>query len=812
MCKTHTLLSNQVAYNSLFGNDPISKNNTLGLATYGLMKVTGLVNTATDKDFTFENSKITYQPDFPAPTGSAAAPSISRVKLGDQQAFIGKYASVYVQVKTTMTNAGSGFNLAATVTPTNEVLKVYSSELTLADTNVIVSTNGTNVFKLFADRGFVSKIDYDTSAATTAGTKTKFYYNDQIVSVLISDVLPANLEDYSKSPIGAKTGTSTISSTAADLLFKAMAKKGNVVQISDLDNDGYADVVYVTEYTAAKVTRVTKDNITFSVNFDLNGTPTRIWKFDDMVGADDLKVDDYAYGYVDSNGKLLLQIPTTVDVKITSEGSASANNIKADGKTYDFAGFTTLSSVSATAIDPTNEVTLFLDAYGYIVAADLIDAQTSIAYVLNIDDLSGVAPQVRLLLTDGTTVVGRIDEAYNGTTKVITGTAPFTSTAPVVKYSVSDAGYKITTVISTTLAAGTDIVPKVATIGSVTGILASDSTVYVDGKGKTTYTGYKNIPTFDMTSPAKGAVYVKDTDTTATYVFVVDAANTKGLEGQFVVYSLSSGYQKGDKVYTLNVLTTNGIELKTFDLTSAPLSGLAIGHAYLTDTTKTVDGNSDVIATLKGTGVNFRTGTGGTIDGSYKVVAGNIDTYGAGVVRVGTTNFQITSDTMVYEIEVNTAGTNYTAVDVGTLNSYKTDEVTHRIGVIYKEASSGTSVASIIVVFKGEISLAVYTGVGTFSPGYVAPATAAAAGGCTVAAPVAGAITKDAVTYTGGTYTFALGTGSTVVGVVTVTAATGAFDIAADVGNVAGTTVVIDWTYTDGIYSDTGSITVTVTA
>ena len=786
----NTLFSNQVAYNTLFGNDPISKNNTLGLATYGLLKITGLVNTATDKDFTFETTTIEYAPELP--TGA-----ITRVRLGNQEAFIGKYASVYVQVKTTMTNAGSGWQLAATVTATNEVLKVYSSELTLADTNVIVSTNGTNLFKLFVDKGFVSKLDID---GTTVNTK--FYYNDLPVTVASTDLNATNMENYYKTPIGAKAAPNlaTISTSAADALFKAAAKKGNVVQISDLDNDGLADIVYVTDYTAAKVTRVTSTNITFSVAYG----GERTWKVEEIVGADGLKVDDYVYGYVDSNDKLLLQAPSSVDAKITREGTS---NIVADGKTYEFAGFG-LVGTGSSMIDPGKEVTLFLDVYGYVVAADLIDEATSIAFVVNHDGLGGVAPQIRLLLADGTTVVARIDKVVDVTgATVVSGSIQY----EVVKYSISDAGYKITQITGWDPTTGATIAPKEADID---GHLAGDNTVFIDGENKTTYTGYKTIPTFDMTG-AHGAVYTKAGDATASYVFISGAKNTMGVDGLFVVFSTSAGYSKGDKIFSLNVITANGVESKTFDEKFDPRTPgsapLVVGGIYNATATKTVSGEAGIIDTV-GAARPWASTPAAVVPGQtkYSTVYGQIAANGAGVVQVGAATFQVTNDTAIFEVEAD--GTNFKAVDAGSLDSYWSDgEFTRNITVVYDNGGTiATKPAVMIIVQETEISLVPLTYVLANNTGAATTVVAAGADIGTIAVTGTGAATAASGDFTAAVTTAGGGFAAGDALVVTYAAGVATISHTAGVATVTTGSAVVTLTHTAS--GETATLTITTTA
>ena len=713
----NTLFSNQVAYNSLFGNDPISKNNTLGLATYGLVKITGLVEKATDKDVTFITNTVESTPEV-LTNAAPPAQAINNFKLGGQQAFIGQYATGYIQVRTTMTNAGSGFNLAATVTPTNTIIKVYSSELTLADTNVFVSTDGTNLHKLFNGSTAVSKLDYSGTTAAPV-LDTAFYYNDALLTIgttgdlTLDDLVPANLEDFYKTiRVLGYTG----SSARAAAILNAIAGKGNIVQISDTNNDGFADVVYITDYTAVKVTRVTKDEITFNVALGGNGVPaTTKWKLENVVGAEDLKVDDYAYGYVTTGEKLLLNTPTSEDVKIASETSSA---IRADGNTYSFS-YRSLSGVNHKDIVPDNEVTLFLDANGYIIAADLIEGANNFAMVLLVDGGTSVVRQVKLLLTDGTTIVGTIDKLVNEAGATITSLAP----GNVVKYAVNDnSTLKVTHVVTgvTPIAADATISTNQVSIGGAYGT-ASDSTIFADGGSKTSYTGYKAIPKFVIDNSVKGefgAVYTKPGDSTASYVFISDSATTMGADALFVVFATSgsaANVETFPKYYSMNVITAEGVVRKDFDRTTAALSSMAAGNIYVAASSAVVDGVTVIasVDTAKTNPWSHLTNTpaegkllGGVAGGDFKAAHGTLTMADAGVftikdTTVTTGTYRIDDTTMVVEIAADGKAT-----DVGygiNLSTYM-NEKTRNLTVITNvpSATTTTPTAKIIVIHNAD--------------------------------------------------------------------------------------------------------------
>ena len=685
----NTLFANQVAYNTLFGNEPISKNNTLGLATYGLVKVTGLVQRADERSVYFINNEVT--PD----DGSTNGLSIPTFRLGNQHAFIGKYATGYVKVRTNTVPAGNGWNLAATVVPTANVLEVYSSALVEADVNVFVSVNGTNLFNLFHGRNAVAKIEAAYTGTAITGLETEFFYNDVLVSGVTTALLTAGLvEDHYKSA----PDKIELTNATDRFIANAVARKGVIVQVSDLNNDGYAEVVYITEYTAAQVTNVSSTSVSFSTKFAGYASSPAIdknrWDKVDIVGAEDLKVDDYAYGYVNTEGKLVLMAAEQTDAKIAS--ITVDKNFAADGTRYEFAGYTTPEGMSDADIRVNFEVSIFTDSNGYVLAVDKIKGTAKYAFVIASDQFNtatpgaNIYPLARLLLTDGTTVRVEMDLSSFGT-----GITTHTSLiGKIVEYTVNtDGTYDIDLASPVaTIAMGDEIKTNNTRINTIP---VDNATVFVDGMAKTTYTGIRNVPNFTIAKNDSAAAFL-NRDGVAEYVFISDNDSSLGIDGLFVV--VNTDISQYDKFFTMNVITADGVVAKSFENKFRPGTGttpLVLGNAYVATGLKTIDG-TEVYSSLTA-GANVYSGAT-TVGTDFQIARGNVTALGNGIIKVGSDSFLYSAD--VPEVGVNTADSKLKATLDGIefSSNSSSDYTTQVIVISAKPATSTASRAATIVI------------------------------------------------------------------------------------------------------------------
>jgi S-layer homology domain. len=802
----NTLFANQVAYNTLFGNEPISKNNTLGLATYGLVKVTGLVQRADERSVYFINNEVT--PD----DGSTNGLSIPTFRLGNQHAFIGKYATGYVKVRTNTVPAGNGWNLAATVVPTANVLEVYSSALVEADVNVFVSVNGTNLFNLFHGRNAVAKIEAAYTGTAITGLETEFFYNDVLVSGVTTALLTAGLvEDHYKSA----PDKIELTNATDRFIANAVARKGVIVQVSDLNNDGYAEVVYITEYTAAQVTNVSSTSVSFSTKFAGYASSPAIdknrWDKVDIVGADDLKVDDYAYGYVNTEGKLVLMAAEQTDAKITS--ITVDKNFTADGTRYEFAGYTTPEGMSDADIRVNFEVSIFTDSNGYVLAVDKIKGTAKYAFVVASDnfDVSSTAsvniyPLARLLLTDGTTVRVEMDRSSFGS-----GIATDADiVGEIVEYTINtDGTYDIDLASpAKPIASGIEIKTNSAMIGTGSASIPVDNaTVFVDGTGKTTYTGIKNIPNFTVNGTKTAAAFM-NRDGVAEYVFISDNDSALGVDGLFVV--INADISQYDKFFTMNVITADGVVAKSFENKFRPVSGanaLVLGNAYIANGVKTIDG-AEVYSSLTTTGTNVYTGS--TL-GDFEIKRGNVTALGNGIIKVGA-NDSVLYSASVPEVGVDTTNSKLKATLDGIefSSNSSSDYTTEVIVISAKPATTGASREATIVicVAKGD-DVTRFTSTGSLT-------AAAVTAGTPVTVTNTIAVTKDGVPATGATpaYSIAIKAGETAIAADVTIASTGVITAAQTGGFTATPTsavYVISATYTvDGLtYVVTAEVSVT---
>jgi len=698
----NTLFASQVAYNTLFGNEPISKNNTLGLATYGLVKVTGLVQKADNKEVTFVPNTVESRPEVTITTGTGTSAvtsqGITSFKLGDQQNFIGKYATGYVQVKTT-TVSGNGLNLAATVIPTREVLKVYSSVLTPANVDVAVSHNGTTLFDLLYGKNAIASVDDETR-------------------VYLNEVLQGTVEAYNDQYL-TKTKLSDLTDAKGDdEIMTAIKTVGNVVTFSDTDGNGIADVMYVMAYTAAQVTNVTSKDITLSATFDSK----RKWAVEDVFGAEDLAADDYVYGYVNSNDKLVLLSTDSVDVKITSVASKT---IAADGTSYSFTGFALNKIDDTNLYAPKNEVTLFTDSYGYIVAAELIDASYEVAFLVKANDMTQIGTYfAELIFTDGTKSIVSVSETYDAaaTAKKYIYSSSVTPTAPtstqvqavdgviftnpeVVKFTRKDDGsYKLTQMPSS-VTAGRDyfltastVTNKATTVGAAT---VTQNTVFVDGKNNVTYTGFNAVPTF--TGAVVGS-YVKKDATVASFVFIADGTTSLDAKNLFFVTSEAAGYVNYGDYFTVNVVTADGLETRFFEK-GFPFTGTGL---YLATSTTKISGVTEPV--YSGATRLYAVKANATSAADYQSEYGRVLDSQAGIVSVNNSSvevYAVDSDTVFINMEYDKSPDVYKNVSVAAGTSALTSIINSNalksnIQIIGTKDVSGKEVAKFVIIFDKE--------------------------------------------------------------------------------------------------------------
>ena len=804
----NTLFAQQVAYNSLFGNEPISKNNTLGLATYGLVKVEGLVTSANKDKTTLRVTEVT-------PSNTSGAATLFNVTgsydLGGQQAFVGKNVAIYLKYTTKADGTGGNF-LAASVMP-DKFSKVYSSELTEIPGGVLaVSHNGTILSELITNghKNYLAPIEDTTNANVTV------FYND------------ASRGNYVTATTAAKADLDTITD-----------KTGVVVSFIDNDGNGKAEVIWITEYTTVKVLSVStagNGKVTFSAG--LVHPDRSDWTSLNVVGFEDLEKDAIVYGYVDVPNKTLkVFVPDRIEGTMSS---FKGTDVTVDGKTYkrtDASSMYTAGTDVAVNDNLSGVVELFLDSNGYYVAGDLVEgAAKPYLYIKSAETAPYGTQRATAVFSDGTEkainvykvggkTIGTVDAGINYTISATENTAnPYSY--EVYTYIVNDDGtYNLTQDGSTGTSPSafyyneptTAVETKkgVSLLGGSTAqaIRGDSNTIYVDVKNNEAYTGIQNVPGMTGTGYATA---VKDGF--AKVVFIVGVSGTTDNSTKVYVYDTRT-----------SAATTAGNSTGSYVIISAVVDGEPSTDVKL---------STAAWDAIKDTSSAFGTGRGlYTVDG-YETVAGQrvisgltLDAAAGGgtvsakgtdafVVGTGATAeaFAINADTKYVVIEQDsfyTGSANYDAASaaIGTYGNIifgtgltSSDVIVTRVST--SSTAAGYTTAKVVYVIA-DANKDAYTGVGAITYAALGETAAVAGGTPAVAAPAVGAITKNGASYTTGTYTYTLDS-KTVVGAVVVNA-DGSIDITANAGNIENTEIVVAWTYTDGTsYTASGTVTIVV--
>ena len=600
MCKIHTLFAQQVAYNSLFGNEPISKNNSLGLATYGLVKVEGLVTGANKDNVTFNISDTVPANMFLTGTAPSLAYNTAQVfNLGGQQAYVGKNAAIYLKFSTRTDGTGGNF-LAASVAP-DKLVGIYSSELTEIPGGVLaVSHNGTAWAKLIdrADTKFVAALEANIADVS-------FFLNER---------------------------ASTEAAVIAAVADKAV---GVVVTFIDNDGNGRAEIVQVIQYTTAKVVSYStadKGKVSFS-NANFGGASDK-WTGDNVTGFADLAKDDIVYGYVTGDGSLKVFVAESVEGKVNNTTFASAK-ITVEGTSYTGSSrllnsdyLINTAQVFTGALVAGDEAKVFIDSNNYIIFAEKLEgAAKDILLIKAVGGFAYDQQGAEVVFADGTSKRIQIAKiSTSATTPAVAITSGTILKNQVYAYTVNSKDeYTVYVETGTTTATaqvvfgGSFVAPSPNTVleyveitkgiagakftatatGAMTGTIAgftgtpnagdlafsaNAATIYVDVESGKTYTGHQNVPN----TKTEGVVWSKVGDF-AQIVFLVDGSMSDASTDKIFVYgSAVTTTDNGTDKYYSRAAIINGVVGTVY------YKDLAVnaGSYYAMSGFTTIDGNT----------------------------------------------------------------------------------------------------------------------------------------------------------------------------------------------------------------------------
>lgn len=331
-----------------------------------------------------------------------------------------------------------------------------------------------------------------------------------------------------------------------------------VIVISN-DNDNKADFVIRTKMIAGKVSAYNaKGNdgdgyITVSalVDIDEDHKADRIAgaEFADVKGSEDLAKDDIVL-YYRVGDTFYAEKADSVNVTVTS--TKGSDTIKDGKNTYKASALSSKydddnNTVLTTAVEPDDEVTLYLDNFGYVVYTDAVTAADEYMFITGSDASvkdGFESLTIKGVLSDGTEVTASVNKldskklstAFDGKTE---DQAQKMVNNKIVTYTKTGEKYNITVKDNTKI---TQIEKNKASLGGAT---ANSKTIFVIGDKNDNYkvyTGISNVP--DVTS---SSLYCYAKSGVAKFVVALDATTSDGdTNGIYILGKTASAKKDGD--------------------------------------------------------------------------------------------------------------------------------------------------------------------------------------------------------------------------------------------------------------------------
>jgi len=340
---------------------------------------------------------------------------------------------------------------------------------------------------------------------------------------------------------------------------------GNGIEVTVIsnDNDNKADFVIVTKMIAGKVSAYNaKGNdgdgyITVTALTDNIAKADQIAgaEFADVKGSEDLAKDDIVL-YYRVGDTFYAEKADSVNVTVTS--TKGDDQIKDGSNTYKASALSSKydddnNTVLTTAVEPDDEVTLYLDNFGYVVYTDAVTAADEYMFITGSD--ASVKPgfeslTIKGVLSDGTEVtasVNKLDskklssafEGLSGTTAEKEDAAQKLVNNKIVTYTKTGEKYNITVKDDTKI---TQIQKNKANLGGAT---ANSKTIFVIGDKNDNYkvyTGIANVP--DVTS---SSLYCYAKSGVAKFVVALSATTSDGdTNGIYILGKTASAKKDGD--------------------------------------------------------------------------------------------------------------------------------------------------------------------------------------------------------------------------------------------------------------------------
>lgn len=340
---------------------------------------------------------------------------------------------------------------------------------------------------------------------------------------------------------------------------------GNGIEVTVIsnDNDNKADFVIVTKMIAGKVSAYNAKGNDGDGYITVTALLTDVAKADqiagaefaDVKGSEDLAKDDIVL-YYRVGDTFYAEKADSVNVTVTS--TKGDDQIKDGSNTYKASALSSKydddnNTVLTTAVEPDDEVTLYLDNFGYVVYTDAVTAADEYMFITGSDASvkSGFESlTIKGVLSDGTEVtasVNKIDskklssafEGLSGTTAEKEEAAQKLVNNKIVTYTKTGEKYNITVKDNTKI---TQIEKNKASLGGAT---ANSKTIFVIGDKNDNYkvyTGISNVP--DVTS---SSLYCYAKSGVAKFVVALNATTSDGdTNGIYILGKTASAKKDGD--------------------------------------------------------------------------------------------------------------------------------------------------------------------------------------------------------------------------------------------------------------------------
>lgn len=407
---------------------------------------------------------------------------------------------------------------------------------------------------------------------------------------------------------------------------------GNGIEVTVIsnDNDNKADFVIVTKMIAGKVSAYNAKGNDGDGYITVTALLTDIAKADqiagaefaDVKGSEDLAKDDIVL-YYRVGDTFYAEKADSVNVTVTS--TKGDDQIKDGSNTYKASALSSKydddnNTVLTTAVEPDDEVTLYLDNFGYVVYTDAVTAADEYMFITGSDASvkSGFESlTIKGVLSDGTEVtasVNKIDSkklssAFDGKTE---SAAEAMVNNKIVTYTKTGEKYNITVKDNTKI---TQIEKNKASLGGAT---ANSKTIFVIGDKNDNYkvyTGIANVP--DVTS---SSLYCYAPSGVAKFVVALNATTSDGdTNGIYILGKTASAKKDGDDTIYVVEAYVNDEYVAELELDNYT-KGETIHRGYYKD-----------VNTSGGTTVDWGDLTNAYEDGDYDAGSAVID-FGNGII------------------------------------------------------------------------------------------------------------------------------------------------------------------------------------